>query len=287
MNKKNVKVTGGILAGITMFTGIGVTPVWAQGNSDTIYNNGFKAMQKAKNECTQEYINKARLAIKEMTNHEELQFAVGEFSKQVDVAQQKLFQKFYNILYTQEKGKITLKKSLTQEEVNKARGLVKSFATYEGNKAYISSWSSAVDNFQQKIYNDSAAKVIQEINNLPSPCYTELKDEEVVNKATENFNALSKEVQALVTNYSKLKQSQDVIKAYKEAKNSVENDFEVAEKVFNEIKSLPSKENIKISDKDDISKARKDYDKLTNAQKSLVGDITKLIDLEESVNNLK
>lgn len=287
MKKKSVKVTGGILAGITMFTGIGVTPVWAQDNLDTIYNNGFKAMQKAKNECAQEYINKARLAIKEMTNHEELQFAVGEFSKQVDVAQQKLFQKFYDILYTQEKGKVTLKISLTQEEVNKARGLVKSFATYEGNKDYISSWSSKVDNFQQKIYNDSAAKVIQEINNLPSPCYTELKDEDVVNKATENFNALSKEVQVLVTNYSKLKQSQDVIKAYKKAKNSVENDFEVAEKVFNEIKSLPSKENIQISDKDAISKARKDYDKLTNAQKHLVGDITKLIDLEESVNNLK
>src|SRR3712207_7002170 len=42
---------------------------------------------------------------------------------------------------------------MTQEEINKAKALVVSFGTCPSNKAYIPTWSSAIDPYQQANIN--------------------------------------------------------------------------------------------------------------------------------------
>ncbi len=51
------------------------------------------------------------------------------------------------------------KVSVPQKDINRARDLVNSFATYEGNAPYVQSWSSAVDGYQSLIIKEVVSLV--------------------------------------------------------------------------------------------------------------------------------
>ncbi len=119
-------------------------------SADKLYANAFEAVTLCKNSYTQESINKARYAINQLKGSS-ASWAIGEFSKQTDMVQQKLFEDFMGLLFDKNNQP---KASIPQTDVNKARDLVISFDTYEGNKPYTAAWSSAVDKYQQMLMAD-------------------------------------------------------------------------------------------------------------------------------------
>ncbi|AWZ49454.1 hypothetical protein C3495_11800 [Clostridiaceae bacterium 14S0207] len=154
MNKKNTKMLSGALAATTVLTS--AAPVFAKGTDwNKVYENAFKAMQKAEKDKTQESINAARKAIAELAKNKELISLVGTLSEHVDGVQQGLFNDFYALMYVDGKEK----PRMSQKEINEARECVNSFATCDVNKQYTQSWSSAVDKFQQNNVNEMVAAV--------------------------------------------------------------------------------------------------------------------------------
>ncbi|MEG2412556.1 MAG: ComEC/Rec2 family competence protein [Clostridium sp.] len=127
---------------------------------DQLYAAAQEAAVKAQKYGTQESITAARTAIVPLLNAYNngeiwLESMIGTLSGMVDGAQQQLFNKFYDILFANG----GLKETLTQVEIDQARGYVDGFKTYTGNTEYITSWSSAVDNFQQAKFDVAFAAV--------------------------------------------------------------------------------------------------------------------------------
>lgn len=119
--------------------------------ANELYKDAYNLMTKALEERTQQSVNAARKAINLLIGTD-AGWAVGEFSKQVDTVQEELFVRFMSIIYYE--GTTYRKESLTIDEINEARALVNDFSTYEGNKAYITTWSSVVDNYIQVHISD-------------------------------------------------------------------------------------------------------------------------------------
>jgi hypothetical protein len=132
------------------------TPAFAK-TGDQAYTDAYNATVKATQIRNQASINEARKAIEGLRGKAD--WAIGEFSKLVDQPQQKLFESFMNTLFFQGQS-VYPYDSLSQKEINKARSLVIDFATYEGNKPYIDSWSSAVDRYQA-MQIEKAVKVLE------------------------------------------------------------------------------------------------------------------------------
>ncbi|MEG0773444.1 hypothetical protein [Clostridium sp.] len=127
-----------------------VDTVLAASNADTLYANAYNSVIACQSGYTQQSINGARNAIKNLKGTG-ASWAIGEFSKQVDGVQQKLFEEFMGYLFdSNHKPRI----SVPQQDINRARDLVNSFATYEGNAPYVRSWSSAVDEYQNIIIRE-------------------------------------------------------------------------------------------------------------------------------------
>lgn len=165
MGKKSTKVLSGILATATLFGGaMGTISVSAATNLDAIYKNAYDAVVKAQKERSQQSVIAARKAIAQLAKENKLKGFVGEFSKQVDGVQQKLFNEFYSILFVDGKKK----ERISQEEINKARENIKVFDTYEGNKQYTPSWSSAVDTYQQKLIVEAHEAVVKSMGSKDS-----------------------------------------------------------------------------------------------------------------------
>ncbi|MEG0308856.1 MAG: toxin Cry1Ac domain D-VI-related protein [Clostridium sp.] len=161
MSKKSTKVLSGALATSLM---MGAMPVFAadttEPNYDALYAAALTAAQKAETDKTQVAVTAARTAIKPLLDAYKngqtwLESMVGTLSSMVDAVQQNLFNEFYAILYVNGE----LKATLTQAEIDQARGYVDGFKTYEGNTEYITSWSSAVDTFQQAKFDVAFAAV--------------------------------------------------------------------------------------------------------------------------------
>lgn len=129
---------------------------FAKGNNDELYANACNLTIAALQNKDQPSINKAREAIAQLPS--ELSWAIGEFSRQLDGPQQKLFEEFMGLIFEANGSKKAYDK-VNQENINKARRLVNDFSTYPGNKMYIESWSSAVDEYQQ----DKINKVVSAI----------------------------------------------------------------------------------------------------------------------------
>lgn len=148
--KKNVKVLSGALAAsLTM----GAMPVFAADMSaDELYKAAFEAVLAAQKARTQESINAARTAIKALAGTD-AEFAVGEFSKQVDGVQQELFEGFLAALdKAQESNK--------QADINAARTYVEMFRTCPDTLVYVEGgWSQEVDLVQQKLIDKAEAAV--------------------------------------------------------------------------------------------------------------------------------
>lgn len=163
MSKKSTKVLSGALATTTILGSVmGATTAMAANNVDELYVTAYNATQTAKKEKTQESINTARKAVRELNkaleNDKDLQAdLIGTLSEALDPLQHNLFVAFYDILYKEDK--VTEKESLTQAEINKAREFINGFNGAEENAQYVPSWSTAVDKFQQTNVNAAYAAV--------------------------------------------------------------------------------------------------------------------------------
>ncbi|AWZ47828.1 hypothetical protein C3495_02755 [Clostridiaceae bacterium 14S0207] len=111
---------------------------------NVVYRNAYDSVINVKKYKNQVSINEARENIAKLTPGWMKAYR-EEFSKQVDTSQQYLFEQFYSLIcYRGE-----LFKSISQENINKARQYINEFKTYGGNTPYISTWSSVLDVFQQ------------------------------------------------------------------------------------------------------------------------------------------
>lgn len=116
----------------------------------------------------------------------------------------------------------------------------------------------------------SPNNITKEIESLPKPSYTTLKDATKIDQIKSQFEKLSEADKKKVKNADKLKQEEDVIKAIKEGHEAADKDFKESEKVSQEIKNLNT------NDSKEVEKVTKDYDSLTEAQKTLVVDSKKI-----------
>ncbi|SHK07089.1 Transglutaminase-like superfamily protein [Hathewaya proteolytica DSM 3090] len=141
-------------------------------NDDEIYVKTYNAVTSSMNGGTQKSITLARKYVQEMSKNPRLNFAVGEFSKKIDVSQQKLFKKFYSYMYTYGGSE---REIISQKEINEARSYLEDFATYQGNKIYISSWSCKLDEFQGKIVSKANESLEQYKKNPSADTFFEAK----------------------------------------------------------------------------------------------------------------
>lgn len=140
-----VKKIVSILLATSLIMGGVVTKSYAS-TIEEIYKSAYDCTMKAVQSRDQASINEARKAIAKLPRN--MDVAIGEFSKLTDKPQQELFEKFMSVLFYSNGNKKDYA-IVTQDEINTAKELVISFSTYEGNKPYIDSWSSALDKFQQ------------------------------------------------------------------------------------------------------------------------------------------
>lgn len=160
MNKK-LKKTLAMTMAATMTSGLTIPIVKAEPvDANTLYKTAYEAVKKAQDKKTQETINEARKAITALEDTD-ASWAIGEFSKQTDVIQQGLFEEFMSILYDKLEQRV---ESLSVAQINRARELVLSFDTYEGNKAYTPTWSTAVDFYQNAKIKTADTAVTAAIN---------------------------------------------------------------------------------------------------------------------------
>lgn len=243
MNKKGTKKLSGVLAATTVLTSVaGATPAFAQGtNWDALYKTAYEAMQKAEKEKTQESINVARKAIAEVAKNKKLVSMASTLSEKVDAVQQGLFNDLYALMYVDGKPKATM----TQEEINKAKALVVSFATCPSNKAYIPTWSSAIDPYQQININ----KLVEAIKTAETTKKAEdikaarkLADEFLtvtnadMKKAAESFDVQLAQVEApeAVKAVEAIKVNELKLENQKEVQAQLDNAKKLAEKVKDE-----------------------------------------------------
>lgn len=148
MRKNLKKVIGAslIAAVIVVSTGVGTLKTMASTNWDAIYKEAYDSVILVQKSQSQDDINKARVNIRKMTPAWMKGF-VGEFSRQVDGVQQKIFERFYGLLYVNGDPKQP-KQIMNQWEIDEARMFIEGFNGDVSNATYVPSWSSAVDKYQ-------------------------------------------------------------------------------------------------------------------------------------------
>lgn len=142
MKKAKQTLTAALAA--TLATGV-VGSVASAATNDDLYKAAYSAMVKAQTEKTQTAINEARVAINALPK--ELDWAKGEFSKQVDTVQQPIYTQIIALI---EKGQ----KEAKQETVNEGKKLLVGV-----EEAYAKTWSSNFDTIQQTLVNNATEAV--------------------------------------------------------------------------------------------------------------------------------
>lgn len=139
MSKKVQKTLTGAMAAM-MATGVVATPAMAATNTnvDALYKAAYQATQKALTEKTQAAVNEARTAIKALPAN--MDWAIGEFSKQVDTVQHPILVNIVNSIKKAEKEP-------TQANINAAKKAIPAELT----PVWKNSYSSAVDKLQQDL----------------------------------------------------------------------------------------------------------------------------------------
>ncbi|KHD34892.1 phosphohydrolase [Clostridium acetobutylicum] len=123
--------------------------------------------------------------------------------------------------------------------------------------------------------------VINSINNLPDPTSISLNDDANVQNALNAYNSLTPDQKQLVSNADKLTQDINKIQALKaSAANS-----QAANDVIPKINTIPN--NVTLNDEGAITTARSAYNALTDPQKALVTNYSKLTDAETALAKLK
>ena len=132
-------------------------------NLDLIYKYAYETTMMSLRERSQDSINLARVAISRLPK--ELDWAKGEFSKQVDTVQHPILVKIVNAISKAQKEK-------NQTSINEARKAI----PYNLTEDWKNSYSSAIDKVQQEII-DKASELLDKCkNSLTEKGYKELKD---------------------------------------------------------------------------------------------------------------
>lgn len=152
--KKNIsKVLGSALTGIIFASFLSTAHINAASLSvDELYKNAYNATVAALNTKTQVSVNNARIAIESLRGTG-AEFAMGEFSKQVDTVQHPILVKAVNAI-------LIAQGNPTQVNINNARNAIDK----DMPSVWRSSYSSALDIVQQiliKNANDAYTKASQ------------------------------------------------------------------------------------------------------------------------------
>ncbi|SDJ96061.1 immunoglobulin-like domain-containing protein, partial [Paenibacillus typhae] len=130
----------------------------------------------------------------------------------------------------------------------------------------------------------AATQVKDQIAALPAKAEITLADKTAVVKARTDFDALTSAQKTLVGAISRLTDAETAI-AELEAQAAL--DLAAANQVKDQIAALPAKAEVTLADKTAVVKARMDFNHLTPAQKTLVGDISRLTDAEAAIAELE
>jgi hypothetical protein len=152
--KKSRKVLGAIIASTLVTSAIAPSFVKASELSiDEIYANAYNATVKAIDSNTQKDVNAARTAIGMLP--QEYDWAIGEFSKQVDYIQHPIFVKAYDAI-------VKAQASPSQAAVNFAKASIDP----DMPDYYRASYSQAVDIVQQKLMQDALDSLEEAVSSL-------------------------------------------------------------------------------------------------------------------------
>lgn len=187
MNKKFQKVTGAIITAaitgsiiVAPFTKVGALSL------DEVYAQAYKSTINAITVKTQKSINEARGSIALLPK--ELHWAIGEFSKQVDLIQHPFFVKAYQAV-------LKAQTSPTQENIN----LAKASIDPDMHPFYRGSYSQAVDVVQQKLMKEAKDAVDKAIkSNLKSD----------IDKAYKLINEIKGALNTSIANWANLVEKQ-------------------------------------------------------------------------------
>src|SRR5690606_29470981 len=116
--------------------------------------------------------------------------------------------------------------------------------------------------FEQDL--EAASRVEQLIAELPEAENLQLSDQVTIESARSAYDALTDAQKSLVSNIDKLEQLEERLAQMAQETS----DQEAASQVVELIESLPSVDELTLSDREQIESARSAYDALTDAQKS-------------------
>jgi hypothetical protein len=165
------KILALVLSAAIVSSGAAVKSVKAESLNeiDVIYTNAYNATIVAMENKSQKSINDAREAIKAIPL--DLDWAIGEFSKQVDYIQQPIFEKAYNAI-------VTAQNEPTQININAAKAAIDP----DMPDFYRSSYSSAVDIVQQEnmknavdAFNKAVQSNLQEDKDAADVLFADIK----------------------------------------------------------------------------------------------------------------
>ena len=142
------------------------------------------------------------------------------------------------------------------------------------------------DLYQQQIVNTLYTPdelVVAAINTLPAINELKLDDEATIEAIREQYDNLTTEQQALVTNYQTLLDAEAKIALLKQQVI----DQTAADEVIALIDAFPELNGLTLEDEDQVETARTAYDALTPDQKALVTNYQELLDAEAKLDLLK
>ena len=131
---------------------------------------------------------------------------------------------------------------------------------------------------------DAAQEVVNKINELPSPQKITLNDQEKVEKVRKDYDALTDDQKQFVSNLSKLEALETKLE---ELEKQLAEDVAIAKALDEKINALPSVDKLTLEDKDSVVKVRQSFDKLTDEQKLIVSNLSKLESLEAKIEKLE
>ena len=172
MSKKVQKTLTGAMAAM-MATGVVATPAMAATNNtdvDALYKAAYQATQKALTEKTQAAVNEAREAIKALPAN--LDWAIGEFSKQVDTVQHPILVEIVTAIKK-------LDEEATQANINAAKKAIPAELRDEWKKSY----SAAIDVHQQALIT-KANEAVKEAQAVRSDAAIKVANELLAELAT-------------------------------------------------------------------------------------------------------
>ncbi|WP_061309638.1 cell wall-binding repeat-containing protein [Clostridium botulinum] len=189
--------------------------------------------------------------------------------------------------------KVTFDEDL-KEDIKKAeeKGIANDFEI-RSNGSYMKVKSVSIGKFTDN--KDEVVIVLdKEINIDVRNTTIRLTDNEDYPSA-DNYNEDGINIVDLEGNEAEATKAQTITKSEKDSKifdeiKKVDQDVAdkaAADPVKTEIAALPAKANVKAENKKAITDARAHYDALTAAQKTLVGDITRLTEAEEAIRDLE